>query len=205
MGIASTAHAKARDVGVPTPAPEGAIASAGTLRWSPPRGRDLLAGVAVLSVLFAILVVFSSDRGADEPRPGSAQPLARAVPAAATAPAVPDWSAVPVALRAEELGSLSRPVVLGLAAARKRIDRCVAVERRRASPPADVASGAGPAELVLSLAARSAAVHVDGVEVRSPGASAELADCARRHLDGDAFPAAEAVPGRRHRLLVTLR
>jgi hypothetical protein len=111
-----------------------------------------------------------------------------------------------VALSVVELGpALSQPVADGLAAARARIGRCVAVERRRAPDTAEErGADVGPAELVLRLAPRSGAVHVVGVELRSPGASPVLADCARRHLDGDAFPAAAAIPGRRHRLLVTL-
>jgi hypothetical protein len=205
MSIASTAPEQGSDVEEPTrtPPPELAEVQPGRPPWSAPRGRDLLAGVAVLFVLVAILVVF--ERDADPPS-RSAQALARAsVAATATAP-VPDWTDVPLATSLDALGpSLSASVAGGLAEARARIARCVAVERRvRPSPAPDPAGGRGPAELVLRLSPRSGAVHVVGVELRSAGGSAVLADCARRHLDGDTFPAEEAVPGRRHRLLVAL-
>jgi hypothetical protein len=172
--------------------------------WSAPKGRDLLAGVAVLFVLLAVLVVMNRDGGTIEPPPGSALALPRAASAAATSAALPEWTDVPVATSVVELGpNLSQAVADGLVAARARIERCVVVERRRA-PAAAREDGAGPIELVLRLAPRSGAVHVVGVEPQSTDGSAVLADCARRHLDGDAFPAPAAAAGRRHRLLVTL-
>lgn len=217
QAIASTAP-QGRDPWDPTrtPIPELEGYHPGRPPWSAPRGRDLLAGVAVLSVLLAILVVVSRDGAPSHPpHPGSAQPLpyggpgqARAGRTAAAPPAAaPDWPDVPVATSPTELGpALSGPIADGLAAARARIDRCVAVELRRAPASAhERAAGAGAAELVLRLTGRSGAIHVVGVEQRSPGASPVLADCARRHLDGDAFPAPDTVPGRRHRLLVSLR
>lgn len=210
MAIASTAPQR-RDPGDPTrtPIPELEGYHPGRPPWSAPRGRDLLAGVAVLSVLLAILVVVSRNGApAHPPHTGvtTAEALPRGkVPRAVAVPA-PDWPEVPVATSVAELGpALAQPVTEGLAAARARIARCVAVEQRRA-PPADRDDrAADAAELVLRLSGRSGALHVDGVEQRSPGASPLLADCALRHLDGDAFPAPDAVPGRRHRLLVSLR
>jgi hypothetical protein len=173
------------------------------IAWSPPRGRDLLAGVAVLAVLVSILVVFTADVPA-APRTGGAEPFARAATApAATAPAA--WDDVPVALVPAALGpALAAPVGDGLADARGRVARCVALERRRAGRSAAEPAGE-PARLVLRLAPRSGAVEVEGIEVRSPGSSPERLACARRHLDGDAMPAESAVPGRRHRLAVELR
>lgn len=204
-----------------TPIPELAGYHPGRPPWSAPKGRDLLAGVSVLAVLAAILVVMARDV---EPRrlpPGSAQAFPRANLAATAAGAVPAWTDVPVATSVVELGpALSQPVASGLSAARARIERCVAVERRRArdadpspdlrrsaerGPGRDGGDRAAAAELILHLSPRSGAVHVDGVEPRAVGASALLADCARRHLDGDAFPASGAVAGRRYRLLVVLR
>lgn len=216
--IASTApHGRDPTDPTRTPIPELEGYHPGRPPWSAPRGRDLLAGVAVLSVLLAILVVVSREGAPSHPpHTGSALPPPHGGPAqartgrgAATAPAAatPDWPDVPVTTSVAELGpALSRPVADGLAAARARIDRCVAVEQRRA-PGAlqERPAGAGATELVLRLSGRSGAIHVVGVEQRSPGASAVLADCARRHLDGDAFPAPDTVPGRRHRLLVSLR
>lgn len=207
MGIASTAPDRGSHVEEPThPAPaKQADHESGRPPWSAPRGRDLLAGVAILSVLLAILVVFTRDAADAHAPPFSAEPLGRAGAAAAVPAAVPDWTDVPLATSVDALGpSLSGRVATGLAEARARIARCLAVERRvRPSPDADAADR-GPTELVLRLSARSGAVHVVGVEPGSAGGAAVLADCARRHLDGDTFPAAEAVPGRRHRLLVSL-
>lgn len=151
-------------------------------------------------------MVVSRD-GAPPQRPGggSAQPFRRAGLAAATTSALPEWEDLPVALSVVELGpELAQPVADGIAAARGRITRCVAVERRKRPAAAEEpGSGRGPVELVLRLAPRSGAVHVVGVELNTVGASPDLADCARRHLDGDAFPIAVPAPGR-HRLLVTL-
>lgn len=165
----------------------------------------------MLSVLVAILVVFSRN---DPPtRYGSALAFARGGVAAAATSTAPDWTEVPVAASVDELGpALSQPVADGLAAARARIARCVGIERRRRAlatradeaPAATPETGEGPAELVLRLAARSGAVHVVGVEVRAVGAAPEVADCARRHLDDDTFPAEGTVPGRRQRLLVSV-
>jgi hypothetical protein len=153
-------------------------------------------------VLVAVMVVAARD-GETEPTSGSAQPLPRAGSESAAAVVLPEWTDVPVATSASELGpALSRAATDGLAAARARIARCVAVERRRATAPEPAA--AAQAELVLRLAPRSGAVHVVGVEPGAPGAPELLADCARRQLDGDTFPAPDAVPGRRHRLRVTL-
>jgi hypothetical protein len=175
--------------------------------WSAPNGRDLLASVAILFVLLAVLVVLSKDGEPIQYRTGAAQPLSTAGLVSVTMGAAPDWAEVPVATSVVELGpGLAQPVADGIAAARDRIERCIAVERRR-SPGADGARGrsAEGAELVLQLAPRAGAVHVVGVEERTPGRSELLADCARRHLDGDAFPSSSAVPGRRYRLLVSLR
>lgn len=175
--------------------------------WSAPNGRDLLAGVAILFVLLAVLVVVSKDGEPIQYRSGAAQPLSTAGLVSATLGAVPDWADVPVATSVVELGpALAQPVADGIAAARDRIDRCVTVERRRSSGAGDARSRAAEgAELVLQLAPRAGALHVVGVEERTAGHSEVLADCARRHLDGDAFPSSAAVPGRRYRLLVSLR
>jgi hypothetical protein len=169
----------------------------------PPSGRDLLAGVAVLAVLYAILIVFTSD--AAPPHPGGA-PQALPRPGAPEARPPVAWSDVPVATRVTELGpALARPVADGLADLRPKLARCVAVDhQRRELAPTPVAAPPAPAELVLSLAARAGAVHVEAIEVRSPGASPGLVDCAQRLLAGAAFPAPGAVPGRRYRLAHTL-
>lgn len=172
--------------------------------WSAPRGRDLLGGVAVLFVLIALLVVVNRDgtRGASS---GAAQPFPRAIVAASTLANVSQWTDVPVARSVVELGpALAEPVASGIGAARTRIERCVAMERRRGPAGAEERHETGPTELVLRLSPRSGAVHVVGVEQRALGRSPVLADCARRHLDGDSFPSSDAVPGRRYRLLVTL-
>ncbi len=184
--------------GAPAGAPPGA---ASRLRWeAAPNGRDLLAGITVLAVLVAILVVFTSD-AAPHSREGSAEPLLRR--AAATEPAArpaPAWSQVPVAAAAVDLGpGVAEPVGVGLAAARDKLARCAALDRRRRDRAAAPAPSP-PAEIVLDLAARAGAVHVVGVEVTSPGGSPELVDCARRLLTGDAFAAPQSVPGRRYRL-----
>jgi hypothetical protein len=160
----------------------------------------------VLFVLVAILVVMSRNGRPDERPPGAAQAFLRAAVAQATTVSAPAWADIPVATSVVELGpALAQPVADGLADARARISRCVAVELRRRSAARPESGESGPAELVLDLAPRAGAVHVVGVEVAAMGASEVLADCARRHLDGDAFPASAAVPGRRHRLLVTIR
>jgi hypothetical protein len=144
------------------------------------------------------------DGGTTQSPPGSALAYPRRANTAAATAALPEWPDVPVATSVVELGSTcSRAVADGLVEARARIERCVAVERLRA-PAAAKEDGAGPVELVLRLAVRSGSIHVVGVEPRAAGGSAVLADCARRHLDGDAFPAPAAAAGRRHRLLVTL-
>jgi hypothetical protein len=183
--------------------PDRSGVRAGRPPWSAPNGRDLLAGIAVLSVLVAVLVVMARDGGRRVPA-SEAEPLRRAGAAAASAAAVPEWSDVPIAATAAELGpSLSRAVADGLAEARTRIGRCVALERRRA-PSTARPDGAGPLELVLRLSPRSGGVHVVGIEATDTAGAAMLAQCAHRHLDGDVFPAEGVVPGRRHRLLVAL-
>jgi hypothetical protein len=180
--------------------PPAGSSLAGRTRWRPPNGRDLLAGVAVLAVLYAVLIVFTSD-AAPPPRGGDAEALPRPV-APDPRPAPVDWSDVPVATRVTELGpALARPVADGLASVREKLARCVALDRRRrqAAPAPEVTTSAS-AELVLSLVAHAGAVQVEAVEVRSPGASPGLVGCARRLLAGEAFPAPGAVPGRRYRL-----
>jgi hypothetical protein len=154
-------------------------------------------------VLVAVLVVMNRDGGRNPQPSAPVQPFALAASGVPRSAPLPEWTDLPVSTSVVELGpTLSRAVTDGLAAARARIDRCVTVERRRAA--AAPLEGAGATELVLRLASRSGAVHVVGVETRATGGSPTLADCARRHLDGDTFPAPGGVPGRRHRLLVTL-
>ena len=144
------------------------------------------------------------DGGTIQSPPVSALALPRPANTAATAAAPPEWPDIPVATSVVELGpALSQAVADGLVDARARIERCVALERRRA-PAVPREDEAGPIGLVLRLAPRSGSVHVVGVEPRASGGSGVLADCARRHLDGDTFPAPAAAAGRRHRLLVTL-
>jgi hypothetical protein len=166
----------------------------------PPNGRDLLAGVAVLAVLYAVLVVFTSD-AAPSRQDGDPQALPRSGASDARPAPIP-WPEVPVATRVTELGpSVARPVADGLSDARDKLARCVAVDRRRReADPAPAAAPSAPAEIVLSLAAHAGAVQVEAVEVRNPGPSPELVACARRLLGGAAFPAPGAVPGRRYRL-----
>jgi hypothetical protein len=178
--------------------------------WTPPRGRTLLAGVANLAVLVAILVVIGQEAPGTAP-PGRAEPLVRPGGAARTVPAppAPPWAEVAVAASPADLGPALGPAVAEeLALVRDRISRCVALDRRRAAARSAArpsgATARGPAELVLRLAPRAGAVHVEGLEVRSPGASPEVLDCARRLLDGDVIPFAGAVPGRRQRLALSL-
>jgi hypothetical protein len=177
------------------------------ISWRPPNGRDLLAGVAVLAVLYAILVVFTSD-AAPARREGSAEALPRprtASPDVRSSP--PPWSEVPIATRVTELGpALARPVTEGLSASRAKLARCAALDpRRRDQGDYDPeATPLAPPEIILSLAARAGAIHVEAVEVRSAGETPELVDCARRLLAGAAYPAPEAVPGRRYRLVQIL-
>lgn len=192
----------------PARAPDtGAPAARGArprLRWGPPSGRELLAGVTVVAVLYAILVVFTSDV-AEPARAGSAEPLARTAAAPQGRPAVA-WTDVPIAARPDDLGpALASPVTEALAAARPKLDSCVSLRLRGGASAAAAAASRAPPEVVLSLATRGGAVHVDAVDVRTPGAAPELADCARRILDGAAYPAPAAPPGRRHRLAVALR
>jgi hypothetical protein len=177
--------------------------------WTLPRGRSLLAGVANLAVLVAILVVFTQDVPQRTPS-GTAEPfgLQGATPQAGDATSMRPWTEVPLAETPSELGpGLARPVEEELAAVRERIARCVEVDRRRGER-SGASSGAppsqGPARLVLRLAPRSGAIHVQGLEITSPGASPAVLACARRLLDGDAIAAAAAVPGRRYRLALAL-
>lgn len=207
--IAATAPGLGRSVdGDPSRSPPPELAGYGPGRppWSAPNGRDLLAGISILFVLAAVLVVL--DRHGPEParrRPGAPEPL-RAARAANVEDPAAEWAEVPLATSVVELGpGLAQPVADGLAEARARIARCVAVERRRDPAAAALAPDSRPAELVLRLTPRSGAVHVVGVEPVESGAPAVLEDCARRQLDGDAFPASAAVPGRRYRLLVGVR
>src|SRR3954447_22870236 len=74
--IATTAKEQGTVAGVPTRQPSPSLRGHSPTRppWSAPRGRALLGGVAVLAVLLAILVVFTSD-AVPPPDPGSAQPL----------------------------------------------------------------------------------------------------------------------------------
>jgi hypothetical protein len=179
------------------PAPEAPDA------WSAPRGRDLLAGVAVLAVLVAILVVFRSDVP-PAPRNGGPEPLSRGAAAPATPLPMP-WSEVPVVRSVSDLPrELVVPVAEGLAQARSRLERCVALEHRRARAAPPPARHAAPAEVVLRLAARAGAVQVDGLEVTAPGNAPEVVACARRLLDGDTLAAGAGVPGWRQRLALSL-
>ena len=164
--------------------------------WTPPSGPDLLAGVAVVAVLVAILVVFTHDVPW-APRPAAADPAPWTPPVRTQAP--PAWPDVPVSGNLADLGpALAKAVGTKLAVARSKIARCVA------DAGAD-ASAAGPeAEVVLRLAPRSAALHVEAVEVSDAGTPSELLECARRVLDGDAIPAPGVVPGRRYRVRVGL-
>jgi hypothetical protein len=169
---------------------------------SAPRGRELLAGVAVLWVLVAILVVVQA-----KPPPaheGGAEALPKGT--ASAAPGLPSWSEVPLIRSVSDLPpDLVLPLAAGLAEARDRLDRCVALERRRGAPAAAGPSRpTGPAEVVLRLTARGDAVYVDGLEIASPGGAPEVLDCARRLLDGDTMAARAVVPGWRQRLAVAL-
>lgn len=165
--------------------------------WTPSSGRDLLAGVAVISVLVAILVVYTHDVPR-APRASAAEPLPWARVSAPKAPA--DWSAVPVTQTLSDLPpALGKAVGAKTARDRARIDRCLAESDESAR-----AAAAG-AQVVLRLAPRSSALHVEGVEASGPDTPAAIVECARRALDGDPIPASAVVPGRRYRVRVTLR
>jgi hypothetical protein len=170
--------------------------------WSAPRGRDLLAGVAVLAVLVATLVAFRSDF---PPARRSGAPESLAFKTSDPAPPPAPWSEVPILRSVSELPpDLVGPVAEGLAQARSRIDRCVALERRRGARPAP-RGPASPAELELRLAAHAGGLQVEGLEVTAPGDAPEVVSCARRMLDGEILTASAAIPGWRQRLAVTLR
>jgi len=158
----------------------------------------------VLAVLYAVLVVFTSD-AAPPRQDGDPQALPRSGASDARPAPIP-WPEVPVATRVTELGpSVARPVADGLSGARDKLARCVAVDRRRReADPAPAAAPSAPAEIVLSLAAHAGAVQVEAVEVRNPGPSPQLVACARRLLAGEAFEAPGVVPGRRYRLAYVL-
>ncbi len=164
--------------------------------WTPSSSRDLLAGVAVIAVLLAILVVYTHDVPS-APRPASADPVPWAQVARPSHAPV-DWAAVPVTQDVADLGpALANAIGAKLAVARMKIARCVVDADGRSA-------GGNDAEVVLRLAPRSTALHVEAIEVLEP-ARPELVDCARRVLDGDVIPAPAVVPGRRYRVHVALR
>ena len=193
--------------GTPTPVPGPSPRSEPHARdpWSPPSGRELLAGIAVLAVLVAALVVFRSDFPPAS-RDGGAAPFALRAAAASAAPPPPvPWSEVPLARTVSELPrDLVGPVYEGIAEARDRIARCVALERRRAPSSAPATGRDGGADVVARPAARAGAVQVEGIEVTSAGGAPDMIACARRLLDGATFPASAVVPGWRQRLAVPL-
>jgi hypothetical protein len=123
-----------------------------------------------------------------------------------------EWSSVPVAARAYEMGTeLARPVMAALDAAREQMEPCFEDERQRLAAgkgphfdPADPPSG--PALLVLRLQSREGAVDVADVEVESLGTSTrELATCCSHVLKGWPMPAPAALPGQRYRLKYVLQ
>lgn len=169
--------------------------------WTPPSGPDLLAGIAVVGVLVAILVVFTHDVPW-APRPAAADPVPWAPAVRTPASAPPDWADVPITGDLADLGpALAKAVGAKLTVARGKIARCTA----DADTDGDGSAGAGDAEVVLRLAPRSTALHVEAIEVSPPETPAALAECARRVLDGDAIPAPGVVPGRRYRVRVGLQ
>lgn len=167
--------------------------------WAPSSSRDLLAAIAVIAVLLAILVVYTHDVPS-APRAAAADPVPWAK-VSSTREAPVDWDAVPVTQDVAELGpALANAIGAKLAVARGKIARCVVEADGLA-----VGDAGADAEVVLRLAPRSAALHVEALEVADAPARPALVECARRVLDGDVIPAPAVVPGRRYRVRVAVR
>ena len=181
-----------------TPPPNGARTATDSRArerdpWTPSSSRDLIAALALIAVLMAILIVYTHDVP-QAPRKPSWDPVPWARTTAPVAPA--DWSAVPLTPGLAELGpNLAKPLGARLERSRAALSRCLA----EADGPGDAA------EVVLRLAPRSTALHVEGIEGSDADTPQALLECARHVLEGDAIPAQGVVPGRRYRVRVALR
>jgi hypothetical protein len=141
-------------------------------------------------------------RAAAEPQPSRSLPLA----AQPRTPADSAWEDVPLAVRLFNLGPLAPAMKAGLDQARDVMAHCFEEEARREAVEGTRPSGqGGPGALVLRLETRDRAVEVVDAEVEALGTSSRaFVDCCRDSIRGLAFPAPQASPGLRFRLLLPL-